>query len=52
MVKDINMICEQFVSISFVTIPLRCNFVALGLASIAKKNEEAIIWSSFLFPTV
>ena len=50
--KDIKSICEKIVSISFVTIPLRYNFVALALASVAKENEEAIVWSSFLFSIV
>ena len=53
---DIKLICEQFVSISFVSVPLKCNYAALALVSAAKENEEAIVWLeeclSFLFPIV
>ena len=41
--EDIKLICEQFVSISFVSIPLKCNCTALALSSAAKENEEAIV---------
>ena len=41
--EDIKLICEQFVSISFVFVPLKCNCASLALASTAKENEEAIV---------
>ncbi|XP_075654704.1 uncharacterized protein LOC142624852 [Castanea sativa] len=54
--EDIKLICEHFVDISFVSVPLKCNRAALALASVAKENEEAIVWieecPSFLFPIV
>lgn len=54
--EDIKLICEQVVSKSFVSVPLRCNRFALALASAIKKNEEVIIWleecPSFFFPIV
>ncbi|KAL0013241.1 hypothetical protein SO802_000310 [Lithocarpus litseifolius] len=51
--EDIKLICEHFVDISFVSVLLKCNRVALALASVAKENEEAIVrieeCLSFLF---
>ena len=41
--EDIMLICDQFVSISFVFILLKCNRATLALASATKENEEAII---------
>ena len=37
--EDIKLICEQFISIFFVSVPLKCNRATLVLASVAKKNE-------------
>ena len=45
--EDIKLICEQFVSISFVYVPLRCNRAALALAS--STNERLEVCPSFLF---
>ncbi|XP_075665728.1 uncharacterized protein LOC142635465 [Castanea sativa] len=54
--EDIKLICEHFVDISFVSVPLKCNRAALTLASVAKENEKTIVWieecPSFLFPIV
>ena len=54
--EDIKLICEQFVSISSVSIPMKCNRAALTLANATKENEEVIFWieecPSFLFPIV
>ena len=55
--EDIKLIREQFVSISFVSVPLKCKCAALAaLVSAAKENEEAIVWLeeclSFLFPII
>ena len=51
--EDIKLICVQFVSISFVSVPMKCNRAALALANAAKENEEVIVWleecPSFLF---
>ena len=51
--EDIKLICEQFVSISFVIFKMHFTCVALALARVAKENEETIIWleefPSFLF---
>lgn len=41
--EDVKLICEQFVCMSFVSIPLRCNRATLVLASIAKESEEVIV---------
>ena len=53
-IEDIGLIRDSFSFISFHSIPLRCNRVALALASAAKENEEVIVWleecPSFLFP--
>ena len=50
------LICDQFVSLSFISVLLKCNCVALALASATKENEEAIVWLEeypfFLFPNV
>ena len=43
--KDIKLICEQLASIFFFFI--RCNCVALALASVAKENEEVIVLTLF-----
>ena len=37
------LICDQFVSIFFVFVLLKCNRATLALASATKENEEAII---------
>ena len=37
--EDIKLLCEQFISIFFVSVPLKCNRATLVLASVAKKNE-------------
>ena len=54
--EDIKLICDQFVSISFVSIPMKCNRAALALANAAKENKEAVVCleecPSFLFPIV
>ena len=54
--EDIKLICEQFFSISWFSVSLKCNRVALALDSVAKENEKTIIWleecRSFLFPIV
>ena len=42
-IEDISLIRESFSFISFHSIPLRCNRVALALASVAKENEEVIV---------
>lgn len=47
--KDVKLICEQFVSILFVTIPLRYICVVIAFASVAKENKAVIF---FLFLTV
>ena len=41
--EDIMLICDHFVSISFVFVLLKCNHATLALASATKENEEAII---------
>ena len=41
--EDIKLIYEQIFTIFFVTVPLRCNHVALTLISVAKYNKEIII---------
>ena len=41
--EDIMLIRDQFVSISFVFVLLKCNRATLALASATKENEEAII---------
>ena len=56
-IEDIGLIRDRFFfSFSFHSIPLRCNHVALALASAAKENEKVIVWleecPSFLFPIV
>lgn len=43
-VEDINLICESFHSISFISVPLKCNRVALTFASVAYEKEEAFSW--------
>ena len=54
--EDIAIIKENFNFISFSSILLRCNRVALALANVAKEKEEVMIWleecPSFLFPIV
>ena len=54
--EDVKLICKQFVSISFVSVPLKYNRAALALASVTKENAKTIIWlekcPSFLFSIV
>ena len=45
--KDIKLIYEKFVSISFVTIPLRCNCVTLTLVMFYKRMRRPLF---FFFP--
>ena len=42
--EDVKLICEQFVSISFINISLKCNSVTLALTSVIKENKEIIVW--------
>ena len=39
-VEDINLICESFHSVSLISIPLKCNRVALAFASVVNEKEE------------
>ena len=54
--EDIKFLCGSFYFISFVSLHLQCNRVALVLANVAKENEGVTIWSkecpSFLFPVI
>ena len=38
--EDINLISESFPSISFLSVPFKCNRAALALTSYAKEKEE------------
>ena len=38
--EDINLNSESFPSISFVSVPFKCNRAALALTSYAKEKEE------------
>ena len=43
------LICDQFVSISFVFVLLKCNHATIALVSAAKENEKAIVSLSQLY---
>lgn len=43
-VEEVNLICESFHSVSFDSVPLKCNRVALALASVANGKDEAFSW--------